>query len=180
MREIITKALVLDIQTISEADARVTLYTEELGRVVVRARSLFKSNSKLVAHLQPLCISTVRLVEKKNFQIVDALLDINLKTSRSALEVVELLEVARLIKETTHQEHPDADIWELIVSGQLLGRRMLRVLGFDPDFSTCHICRAKQPSYFILREGYYVCRSCLRKSTGASGYFELPQSVPGH
>jgi recombinational DNA repair protein (RecF pathway) len=176
MQEHSTSALVIDIEHAGEADARVTLYTELFGKIVARARSLYKPMSKLAAHIQPLTLVRVRLVEKKGVQIVDALLEHRLISRQTPkAEALELLGVARLIGELTHIYQPDAQLWEVIRSGNLMSRALLRVLGFDPDHAQCQQCRGGHPQHFILRDSTYLCASCFTKSRSrASSAVEIP------
>ncbi len=165
MQEHSTSALVIDIEQTGEADARVTLYTQLFGKLAVRARSLYKPMSKLAAHLQPLTLVRVRLVEKRGTQIVDALTErrlISMDTTKT--EARELLGVARLINELTHVYQPDSQLWEVIQSGKLMSRDLLRVLGFDPDHARCQQCRSARPRHFILRDSVYFCADCFIKS----------------
>lgn len=162
-------ALVLDVKQTGESDARVTLFTQSAGKIVARARSLYKSNGKLAGHLQTLTIAQVRLVEKKGIQIVDALSERKLMSATTApAEVVQLLSVARLIDELTQPQQPDERLWELIESGQLLNRQLLGVLGFDPEHASCDRCQKTQPSHFALRETVYLCRECFGRQRSTS------------
>ncbi len=171
MNEITTSALVLDSKQTGEYDGRVTLFTQSGGKIIARARSLYKANGKLAAHLQPLTIVQVRLVEKKGIQIVDALAQQRLITpATTPAQAVQLLSVARLITELTQPQQPDQDLWNLIATGRLMSRELLAVLGFDPEHASCDRCQKKQPSHFLLREAVYVCKDCF-------GAIRAPASV---
>ncbi len=174
MREYITEAVVLDREDIGEADARIFLYTKEFGKIAARAKSIRKITSKLASHLQPLTLITARLVEKNSFQIVDALALRDFKTmAPTPLALVEMIDVLRLVREVTASEHPDARLWDLLSAGNLLGRAILKVLGFDPEHATCESCGAKLPSYFILQSASYLCKSCLPKIAAKREYFRV-------
>ena len=73
MVEYFTEALVLDKEDSGDLDARIILYTEDLGKITAKAKSVKRITSKLNGHLEPLNFIQVRLVEKNGFQIVDAL-----------------------------------------------------------------------------------------------------------
>lgn len=123
MQEYATPAFVLDVQPAGEYDARVFLFTKELGRVTARAKSIRKINSKLAGHLQPLMLSTVRLVEKHGFQVVDALMLRDLRKGVEPKNIRELLEVARTIYETTSEHLREPALWSLLEDGDILNRR---------------------------------------------------------
>lgn len=164
MNECATNALVLDITQTGEYDGRVTLFTETMGKIVARAKSVFKLGGKLAGHLQPLTIARVRLVEKKGVQIVDAITVKRLVTAITpATEAKRFLAVARLIDELTQSHHPDGDLWALIVSGRLAQRELLTVLGFDPEHAKCNRCEKTNPNHFLIRDAVYVCTPCFLK-----------------
>ncbi len=170
MQEYSTLALVLDVVPTGEADARVFLFTEKLGRVAARAKSLRKISSKLASHVQPGMISRVRLGEKNGFQLTDALAKKSLPAeggtpfSKGRREQIQILQ---MIKEYAQDYHPDAALWELVVSGQLASRQFLKVLGFDPEHARCHNCETPRPSYFIIKNTQYSCRNCVTNTNVA-------------
>ena len=51
---------------IGEADALYALYTRDYGKVVARAAGIRKNEAKLRGHLEPLSLSSVRLISGKN------------------------------------------------------------------------------------------------------------------
>lgn len=169
MQEYSTRALVLDIEKVGERDGRVVLYTEELGKVVARAKSLYAINSKLAGHLQPLTIAQVRVVEKKGFQVVDALAVYRYTAGASPQKVIELLAAARLISELTSPQQPDDQLWELIVGGNLVSRPLLKILGFDPAHAVCSRCRHSSPKHFLLRDAVYLCTACMTRARMREG-----------
>jgi len=161
MQEYVTQAFVLDSEPAGEADLRVHLFTKELGRVVAFARAARKANSRLAAHVQPLSLVTVRLVERRGFQIVDALIEerfasADLKSTQATVEVAELL------KSMTDVYHPDAAIWSLLEQRKLASATMLRVLGFDPAHAHCSNCDKEHPEHFIISTTSYLCSACRR------------------
>lgn len=180
MQEYFTRALVLDVDRTGEADARVVLFTEHLGKITARARSLFKPLSKLAAHVQPLTLTRVRLVEKNGVQLVDAMTEQRFITgSTPIVRARELLGVARLINELTHTHQPDSTLWSLIDRGALMSRELLRVLGFDPEHATCRVCRRGHPQHFILADSSYVCQRCfVTLRTGARAAVEISLGTP--
>ncbi len=160
MQEHVTKAFVLDVEPVNEADLRVHLFTQELGRVVALAKSARKPSGKLAAHLQPLSIATVRIVERKGMQVVDSLTD-ERAVSLGAREVQELVSVANLLKQMTDVYHPDPELWQLIEKQKLASAATLRILGFDPAHAQCATCGAGKPKHFLIRNTSYSCTSCL-------------------
>ncbi len=169
MNEYVTDAIVLDREVTGESDSRVFLFTKLLGRVTARAKSSKKIYSKLSGHLEPLTIVTVRLVEKSGFQIVDAVACG--RVAKESGKICEVLTVLAMIKRLTEPHHPDAELWQLIERGELLGRSFLKIMGFDPEHARCDQCERPNPSYFIPSDSLYRCRSCLGRRTTSD--FEL-------
>jgi recombinational DNA repair protein (RecF pathway) len=171
MHELGTQALVLSVEQVGEYDARVILYTQQSGKVHARARSLFKLKGKLAGHLQPLTLVRVRLVEKKGVQIVDAMREFRyIEEETPTARALELLGMARLLSELTHPGQPDDELWQLIASRQLTGKKLLAALGFDPEHARCSRCDQPRPSHFLLREEQYMCKECFgsRAQAGVS------------
>jgi len=162
MIEYLSKALVLDVENIGELDKLVYLYTEKLGKVVARAKSIRKITSKLTGHLQPFNFVRVRLVEKNGFQVVDAL----------AFNKVEISDVAltalQFIKDMTFELQPDKQLWLTIKKSfdnlkknkKFFYKPLLKVLGFSPDFSRCNVCDSKFVAYFSKTEQVFLCSKC--------------------
>lgn len=164
MREYVTQAFVLDSEPSGEYNARVFLFTKELGRITARARSLRKMGSKLAGHLQPLMISTVRLVEKNGFQVVDALRVDHPERSEGSNKKRDFIAVARLIREMTSENQPEPELWSLLQDGDILSKRFLKVMGFDPDHAVCHNCESRDSISFNLKDTLYFCKNCARYS----------------
>ncbi len=165
MKEYFTKALVLDQENAGEADRRVFLYTEELGKVAARAKSARKITSKLAGHLEPMTFSDVRIIEKNGLQIVDALSFKKIKKSEVNLKFL------RFIKEMTFEFQPDRHLWIIIKKIFHRGEKsdsvpygeILKIMGFDPKFATCQICQSRHVNYFFETEQIFLCKRCSSK-----------------
>ncbi len=167
MQEFFTKAIVLDRADSGEADARVTLYTQARGRITARAKSVRKAGSKLAAHLQPLTAIDARIIEASGFQIVDAL------TTGKFQHTTALVQLMRLIKELTADDHRDDALWQRLTSTGLQGAGILKSLGLDPQHAACHECEEKNPRYFLASNLHYVCGRCIKTTGGREYSFEL-------
>lgn len=162
MTEYFTKALVLDQENSGEFDKLIFLYTEDLGKVVAKAKSIRKITSKLAGQLEPLNFIRSRLVEKNGFQIVDALAFNKINVSQPALELLQF------IKEMTFEFQPDRKFWLIlrktfrdINSGKKFSYgSFLGILGFSPKFASCNVCNSKFTAYFSKTEQVFLCRKC--------------------
>lgn len=162
MNDYSTKALVLSFEDSGEFDKTIYLYTKELGKVIAKAKSVRKITSKLAGHLQPLNFIRVRLIEKKGFQIADALDVSSIKASSQSLEFISF------IKDMTFEFQQDKKIWflikealrELKIKGKISYEKLLNVLGFSPKFAVCRVCESKSVSFFSKKEQIFLCRRC--------------------
>lgn len=157
-----TKAFVLDSENINEIDKLVYLYTEDLGKVVAKAKSVRKITSKLAAYLEPLNFIRVRLVGKNNFQIIDAL------NFDKMIASPQNLVISQFIKETTFELQQDKKLWRFIrqsAEKNFSYRPLLKILGFDPDFASCRICNGKQVIYFSKNDHIFFCQQCFLRGS---------------
>ncbi|PIR87111.1 MAG: hypothetical protein COU11_02695 [Candidatus Harrisonbacteria bacterium CG10_big_fil_rev_8_21_14_0_10_49_15] len=189
MQEVSTRAIVLGSYPAGEADLRVTLYTEEVGKVRARVRSARKLGSKLAAHVQPLMLSHVRLVQKNTVQVVDALsiknfkqdlLESDLPKDRQHRRLREMLAVFRMVDEMTLDEQPDKALFALLAGGAVFGKEILSVLGFDPLHASCSRCGSAQAKHFNIADTEYLCARCFRKARGGGEHFSIitPPNLP--
>ncbi len=173
MLDLTTRAIVLDKEDIGEYNSRVFLYTEKLGSVVGYATATRKLTSKLSAHLEPLNIIEVRLVEKKNrsFQIGDALItEKSFYLRQASREAFAVFKIMSILKEFSFVGNPDVETWGLLY--QMLIRqdglavheyatKFLTVLGFNPKYALCAHCATPKPAYFLLQDFYFYCDTCV-------------------
>lgn len=112
MNEYSTLAIVLGQENLNDADSLIDFYTKDFGRLKVRAISLKKITSKLAAHLEPLTFSNIRLIEKKNLIVVDALtIDRFDALRRSSESFCRALELLAFFKENIFEGEPDLGLW---------------------------------------------------------------------
>lgn len=172
MKEYFTEALVLDIQEKGEFDSSIIFYTRDFGRITARAKSIKKIISKSAGHLQPLNFANVRFIEKNGFQVIDALTSescVKLKSNPDIL--TKFLNIAKFIKDTTFDFHPDYRFWLAIkkVIGsdfdeKTICRFLLKIMGFDPEFASCFACESKDIKFFLKNDHCFSCQKCALKA----------------
>ena len=130
MFECVTKALVLEKIPMGDKDGLLTLYTERLGKVSVKARSLRKVTSKLSAHTEPGMLSLVRLVGKNPFQktMGSFWLSDSLGERKLFSDFIFLDSVASL----TAEFQADRELWQFLLLGQPDSGALFALLGFHP------------------------------------------------
>lgn len=155
MTEYFTEAIVLDKLPQKEQDARVVLYTQELGKVTAKVKSARKITSKLNGHLEPLNIVKIRIIEKGGLQAVDALTVRKLPVSQ--------LPVLALVNELTGEWEPDPILWTAVTNERMDQAQLLRILGFDSTFAACGLCERKENLQFSTIALNYFCGDCYTR-----------------
>lgn len=150
MLEYVSEAVVLQREPNRDLDSRLSLFTKRFGKLVAKARSVRKITSKLSGHLQPGNVVHVRLVEKNGLQVVDALKESRLKLAPGSLYFLD-----RLLAEA----EPDLRIWNALFE-ELEWRRILTVLGWDPNHATCSLCERAGPKGFHIETQEFFCTIC--------------------
>lgn len=157
--EQVTEAIVLDKEFTYDAHARVHLFTQSMGRVMVKVTSARKITSKLNAHLEPLNIITVRLVQKNHLpQVTDAL-----RKNKLSFDALPAL---RIVKELAAEYEPDAALYTALIhprQGKEHTRGLLSILGYDPRYAACVGC-GRPPTHFSLSALSFVCEECFTEA----------------
>ena len=153
MREYGGQAVVLNREPVGEADSLITFFTEQHGKLVARAKSARKIQSKLSAHLEPGNLVRIRLVEQHGLRVTDSLLETRLKVAPNHLAIV-----ASLVGEA----HADPFLWRALTSEDFSWSTILSALGWNPKTAHCRECRrSTETEYFLLASQEFFCRSCI-------------------
>lgn len=168
MIEFFTSGIVLDKSTASEEDGFFIIFTEDLGKIYGQATSSRKIVSKLSPHLEPASFSKLRLTQKAPgsvFKIVDALVEARqpkaefVKILHFADQMTPVLQPDRLLfnflKERMADQEPNGD-WL---------KKILKILGFDPDNAACDNCGCQKVAYFANQDIIFLCRLCAQKTS---------------
>lgn len=173
--EIVTDALVLEKTPWKDEDFHVTLYTKALGKVMARATSARKMTSKLNAHLEPLCVVVVRLMQKSAehnavYQLGDALARETIAgRKRNDVYAQEGLSLLAYVNQLTPFEESDDSLWQFLHAYMssdaplpAYKKILLNILGFDATFASCRIC-AGAPSWFNGGDDAFYCDRCINR-----------------
>ena len=113
MTEYSTSAIVLSKKIAGDADGRVSLYTEELGKIDAIAKGLKKSTAKLSHHLEPLNLIQCSIVSANNKHLTSAL-TINsfshIRKNEAALFVA--LKNLDILNQFISNPEPDKVLWK--------------------------------------------------------------------
>ena len=173
MKEFYTKALVLERKDVNEVDGLIYFFTEDLGRLVARAKSIRKIKSKLSGHLQPLNFIKIRFVKlagpNDGFSVVDCLDDEEMSHYKTK-ERHDLLPIIAFLNKSAFDLQTDRRLWFFLRKifekkyrpGEI-GRVLVKLLGFDSEGAECFSCGTKDISFFLGDDNVFLCSSCASK-----------------
>jgi hypothetical protein len=160
MIEYATEAIVLQKEPTQEFDAFYTLFTRDLGRLSVKAKSVRKPTSKLAAHLEPGLMTRVRLVGRgvgvarhAGFWVADSLSEERLFTDFDFLDFVA---------KNTLEFQSDAELWEFLAKGTPDRSVFLRLMGLGGG-GPCGECGLRPPSFLHEANHVLLCEVCSRQ-----------------
>lgn len=177
-----TSAIVLSRRDVREHDRLVSLYTEHLGKITALARGVRRPTSKMVGHLEPFALISVKMVQSRDSYTIS-----NVETTKrypalladlSALRLAQscLTLADNLIREgscdkailllldhtlamlaaptTTRQEKKYWATW--------FGWQLVAHLGYRPVLDQCVQCHTLQlaDGLFGFVRGGVLCRKC--------------------
>lgn len=171
------RGLVVRTTEYKERDSLLTLLTDELGRITVKARNVRRKNSPLTAACQLLCLSEFTLFSYKDSYVVnDAHVIEQFQGLRLDVKKLALAsyfsQVASLI---SMEDTPTPELQPLVLNclfalSQLdipenkvkavFELRCACLAGFMPDLYGCRICGKETPDYFDVSAGQLECFSC--------------------
>lgn len=168
MSEYVTQAIVLGFRESREHDKIFDFYTEDFGRIRVRAPGGRKIVSKLSPHLDVGNLATVKIVEKNALTLTDAIMKDDFRSSKEKKDFFpRVLRAASLLRTLAPEAVPDPDLWNLLLeslqSGIVDFVAILSVLGYDPRHASCVVCGNGDISFFDEMNQEFVCDSCSSK-----------------
>lgn len=179
----VTDALVLRVVPYGEADAIVTYFTEELGKVAAIGRGARGSRKRLVGALEPMHTHRITVDERQHAELA-TLVESQLVLPRFRLiESLDGMEAAgqamRWVRAGSPSRTREPVVWNELTSlldrldaleaepWALLagtGLRLLLAFGYGLDFDACVRCGRARPSeqsaYVTASAGGVVCRAC--------------------
>lgn len=173
MRELYSRALVLERRDSGEVDGMISLFTEDFGKITAFAKSIRKPTSKLSAHLQPLTFIKMRFIQRPGprdgWSIVDCLRDddfVGYKTNQR----YDLLDIISFLNNYLFESQTDRKLWEYIKHlfvGQYNKKEMslglVKIIGFDAFGAACAGCGNKKLSAFVGDQQIFLCSRCALK-----------------
>lgn len=151
MNEYVGEAIVLSKEPQGELDERVSVFTKNSGKFTAKVKSSRRITSKLSPHLEPGNKIRIRLVEKSNLQVVDAL-----KQARLSPPPHFFYLLSRVLPEG----EPEKELWNLLSEGNYDWKAILSVLGWDPGEGSCERCGKTALASFHIMSQNFFCGLC--------------------
>lgn len=184
------EGVALRLRPIGEADAFVTLFTRERGKLDLKARGVRRPQSKLVALVQPFCHARILVYKGKT---VDGVAQGEVLASfRELREDLDRLSYAsyfaELVDAFTAPEEPVPPAFTLLVQAihslawepstkvllafrHAFEIRLVSILGYEPQLNLCVGCAkeaaAPERWHFSIAQGGLLCETCLARDSGA-------------
>lgn len=186
-----TKALVLRVTDYNDHDSLLTVLTEGYGKITIKARSLRKKNSPLVAPCQLLSFSEFTLFEYRGMYTINEAHSIELfRGLRRDLAKLSLGTYFAQAAEVLSQEDlPNPELLSLVLNclfaldklskpesmvKAVFELRAASIAGYTPDLFGCHHCGSQAADRFNLSEGHLECLNC--RNSGLIG-IRMPVSA---
>ncbi|MEK7080665.1 MAG: DNA repair protein RecO [Patescibacteria group bacterium] len=183
-----TKGFVFKKNDRSEADRIFTIFTEDFGKIEIRARAIRKITSKLRGGIDKFCLSEVEFIQGKNHKtLTDA---VTVERFNCIAQNIEKLIISNKIAEVLDNfikgQEKDEKLWNLIlgifeklnsqqsapIRHQLLYYyffwNFFSELGYMPEIQKCAKCHEKLDPcglYFSNVDGGVICDNCAGKKT---------------
>jgi DNA repair protein RecO (recombination protein O) len=194
-----TEAVVLRTLNFRDSSKIVTFYTREYGKMTALAKGARNPKSKFGSLLQPLNYLQIVIYRRENrqMQYLSGCEFVRFfKTITANFEKLYVgMAILEIVDKTSHDEEENESLFSLITEtlsaidepssypiNALIhfGLKLSSILGYNPEFSSCLICRkeidfSKSNSFFyVLERGGPLCNNC---STKFHGSFQLSSSA---
>ena len=177
------QGIVLRVTDYNDRDALLTVLTRNHGKLTVKARSLRRKNSPLIAPCQLLAYGEFTLFEYRGMYTINEAHSIELfQNLRRDLTKLSLGSYFAQVCEVISQEDlPNPELQALLLNSlyalsslglpemQVKAAFELRIAclaGYTPDLFACHICGDENPDRFDLSSGQLECSRCGRGGSG--------------
>ena len=172
-----TQGLVLRVTDYNDRDALLTLMTPNYGKLTVKARSLRRKNSPLIAPCQLLAFGEFTLFEYKGMYTVNEAQSLELfQNLRKDICKLSLGTYFAQCAEVLSQEDlPNPELLSLVLNclyalsqmdipenkvKAVFELRAACLAGYMPDIIGCHACGSQTPDRFDISAGRLECSNC--------------------
>lgn len=177
-----TKAIIIKRYKIGEADRLLLAFTEELGKILVVAKSVRRTQSKLAGHIEPYWPVEIEIAKGKSdyYHLTSAQSASRKNNQQITIENLRHLEIlGETIDLTLGDEEPNRRSFQYLVDGVMAVHtcpeksrlitlehliKLLDSLGFRPELEKCVLCRNRvidEQNAWSSENGGIVCHNCF-------------------
>lgn len=181
-----TKGLILREVRYKEADRILTVLTEDMGKITVKARGALRKSSKTAAATQLFAFSELTLFENKGKWSVNEGSTIEefkgLRNDITALALASYF--AECAEALSEEDTPEPRLMRLVLnalfalSNELYTQehikavfelKLMAISGYEPDLYACSVC-GKEPEapFFSAQNGVVCCENCRNETVSAN------------
>lgn len=188
-----TEGVVIQVRDYGESDKIITLYCPKAGKLDVIAKGAKRSKKRFVNKLELFSHLDIQYNDKYKLPLVTeaALLASFIPLRQNFISYAAATLICEHLLYWTAENDGDAKLFEWLLWALndiaqnslpqntlvLFLTKLYGILGYQPDFSGCAVCRNLKPgngSYgFKTGQGIVVCQNCSRESKPA-----IPLSIP--
>ena len=178
------RGLVLRVTPYNDNDALLTVLSQDLGKLTVKARGVRRKNSPLVAPCQLLSYAEFTLFEYRGMYTINEAHAAELfMPLRSDLQKLSLgtyfAQVAELISQ---EDMPNPELLSLVLNclyalcnlsvsedyvKAVFELRVACLAGYAPNLSECAHCGTESPELLDISGGHLICNACRHFATGS-------------
>ena len=177
------QGLVLRVTAYNDHDALLTVLSRNQGKLTLKARSLRRKNSPLIAPCQLLAYGEFTVFEYRGMYTINEARSLELfQPLRKDLQKLSLATYFAQVAELISQEDmPNPELLSLLLNSlyglsklslpELLVKaayelRCACLAGYAPDLYGCHRCGCATCDRIDISEGYLECSTCRRPGEG--------------
>lgn len=174
-----TKGLILREVKYKEADRILTVLTDDMGKITVKARGALRKGSKTAAATQLFAFSELTMFEHRGYWSVNEGSTIEefkgLRSDISALALASYF--AECAEAMSDEDQPNPHMLQLVLNclfalangmypqehiKAAFEMRLMSLSGYEPDLLACAVCGEPEPKEprFSPRNGVICCKDC--------------------
>ncbi len=178
-----THGLVLRVTDYNDRDALLTLLTPSHGKLTVKARSLRRKNSPLIAPCQLLAYGEYTLFEYKGMYTINEAVSVELfqHLRRDLCKLSLGTYFAQAAELISQEDLPNPELLSLTLNclhvlshlneperkvKAVFELRCACLAGYLPDLTGCHACGTSAPDRFDISAGRLECSGCRSMDSG--------------
>ncbi|HRY60533.1 MAG TPA: DNA repair protein RecO [Patescibacteria group bacterium] len=178
-----TQGIVIGKRDFFEADKILTVFTQDLGKIQIKAKGLKRALAKMAGHLEVFNLVELELIKGKNMyivigaQIIDSFEDIKKDFDRTGVYYYFCEVLDKILEEGVRHKNTFAFFLSLLEELKKKETNLLLLtvyfelnvlsyLGFKPEFLVCVGCRDEisgHKFYFSEDRGGILCETCSDK-----------------